>query len=414
MLYPNQSKFFKNLAFFKFILVLGLTAFYPLHAQVKIGNNPIDISAFSVLELESSDKGFLIVRMDSAQRDAVFNQSTPEGMMIFNTDTQSVEVYQYEEDLTTGKRAPTKTWGGLRTDGISTLPSETPSAGDIYFDLLDNTLYAWNPNESRWVPFGASSSSSSTTSSSSTALSDPILRGTSAPTIEDLQTAAGLHAPGQLYLNTSTGYLFMADDRNNDGQVDAWTLITGRGSDDLGNHSLSQNLNLGAFSFTDSNNSNGTPNQLLTRTATGTEWRDPAASLTAENGLNLNINTIKLGGSLTAPTVIQASTSNTIAITGLESLTYSPTIQLVSVDQTNGVLNRVNVTNIVREEIVKHIAAADQIQFQTPLAINSISKINVYRNGVLIDFTQAGANIIEVEAQAKCYSGDEIKIIQFQ
>jgi len=412
MLYPNQQHFFKKLAFFKFFLVLGLTAFCTLHAQVKIGDNAIDISAFSVLELESSDKGFLIVRMDSAQRDAVFNQSSPVGMMIFNTDTQRVEVYQYEEDLVTGKRAPIKSWGSLRTKGINTLRSETPAAGDIYFDLLDNTMYAWNPNESRWVPFGASSSASNTTSG--IALDNPILRGASDPTLEDLQTAAGLHALGQLYLNTNTGYLYMVDDRNKDGQVDSWTRITGRGSDNLGNHTLTENINLKTFSFIDSFGSGGSPNQLLTRTATGTQWRDPTPSFTTTNGLNLNSGVLKLGGPLTEATQILTSASNTLAITGLESLTYSPTINLVSVDQTNGVLQRINASNIVQEEVVKHVAANDQIQFQTPLAINSVSKINVYRNGVLIDFTQAGVNIIEVEAQAKCYSGDEIKIIQFQ
>lgn len=396
---------FNKSAFFKFFLVLGLTAFYTLHAQVKIGENTMDISAFSVLELESSDKGFLIVRMDSAQRDAAFDQSTPEGMMIFNTDTQSVEVYQFEEDVITGKRASTKSWGSLRTKGINTYPSEVPSAGDIYFDLLDNILYAWNPNESRWVPFGASSSSTDY---------EVILTGTTVPTAANLQNETGLHSLGQLYLNSTSGHLYMVDDRNNDGQVDAWTRITGRGGDDMGNHILSKNINLGAFSFIDSNGSNGNPNQLLVRTATGTEWRDPAASISAENGLNRTNDVLKLGGPLTEATQIQVTASNTLAITGLESLTYSSTIELVSVDQNNGVLNRVNVSNIVQEEVVKHIAANDQIQFQTPLAINSVSKINVYRNGVLIDFTQAGANIIEVEAQAKCYSGDEIKIIQFQ
>ena len=61
-----------------------------LFAQVKIGDNPNSINPASLLELESTERGFLWPRMNSSQRDGI--TLPPTGLTIFNTDNVCIEV----------------------------------------------------------------------------------------------------------------------------------------------------------------------------------------------------------------------------------------------------------------------------------------------------------------------------------
>ena len=61
------------------------------------------------------------------------------------------------------------------------------------------------------------------------------------------------------------------------------------------------------------------------------------------------------------------------------------------------------------------ITAVDgQLLFTTPLPITDIRKIDVYRNGARISFTQINATTIQIEKEATCYLGDEIRIVQLK
>ena len=61
------------------------------------------------------------------------------------------------------------------------------------------------------------------------------------------------------------------------------------------------------------------------------------------------------------------------------------------------------------------ITAVDgQLLFTTPLPITDIRKIDVYRNGARIGFTQINATTIQIEKEATCYQGDEIRIVQLE
>ena len=75
----------------------------------KIGNNPLTIEQTAVLELESTTKGFLLPRMTTAERDAI--TSPANGLMIFNTSSQSVDFYD----------APTTSWKNLQM-GVNVVP----------------------------------------------------------------------------------------------------------------------------------------------------------------------------------------------------------------------------------------------------------------------------------------------------
>ncbi len=105
-----------------------------LYGQIKLGDNIDQISEFALIELESSDKGFLISRMTSAQRDAVFNQDTPIGMMIYNTDANQLQYLRFEVDAA-GKMTDHKIWEAA-TDDVAVMTGDTfptsPTAGDLF------------------------------------------------------------------------------------------------------------------------------------------------------------------------------------------------------------------------------------------------------------------------------------------
>ena len=61
------------------------------------------------------------------------------------------------------------------------------------------------------------------------------------------------------------------------------------------------------------------------------------------------------------------------------------------------------------------ITAVDgQLFFTTPLPITDIQKIDVYRNGARISFTRINATTIQIEKEATCYLGDQIRIVQLK
>jgi uncharacterized protein (TIGR02145 family) len=78
---------------FSFLLFLTCNIFNLLDAQsiVKVGSNPTIIDQSAALEIESSDKGLLLPRMSTAQRDLISNPAI--GLAIYNTTTNCMEWY---------------------------------------------------------------------------------------------------------------------------------------------------------------------------------------------------------------------------------------------------------------------------------------------------------------------------------
>ena len=63
-------------------------------AQIKIGTDVKTMHPYSLLELQSDTQGVLFVRMDTATRDEAFSRLIPPvGLFIFNTDSQSLEIF---------------------------------------------------------------------------------------------------------------------------------------------------------------------------------------------------------------------------------------------------------------------------------------------------------------------------------
>ena len=82
------------------------------------------------------------------------------------------------------------------------------------------------------------------------------------------------------------------------------------------------------------------------------------------------------------------------------------------VNNVTGQLQQVEASNIVQQQQIVIIASEGQTQFNTPLNALDINKIDVYRNGARIGFTIINTNTIEVEPEASCFAGDEIRIVQ--
>lgn len=75
----------KKLYFFLSLLFLIFISQFS-HGQIKLGNNPASIDPAALLELENTTQGLLLPRMTSAQRDALPMDSSPMGLLIYNTD----------------------------------------------------------------------------------------------------------------------------------------------------------------------------------------------------------------------------------------------------------------------------------------------------------------------------------------
>lgn len=146
----------------------------------------------------------------------------------------------------------------------------------------------------------------------------------------------------------------------------------------------------------------------------GTTWISSGTTLTANNGITIDNDVIQLGGVLTMPTTIATNGTDTIAITGLEENTDITNNDIVVVNNTTGILTRTPFSNVFREEVIDLNATInDQVDFTFALKTNT-EKVNVYRNGVRIDFTlNESTSTVTLEPEASCYVGDQIRIVQF-
>ena len=123
-----------------------------VNAQLKIGHNPTEISPHALLELESYSKGLILPRMTSKQRDAAFDQSTPVGTTIFNTDLQQVQYFTKQGASNTGD---VLSWTAVSSGEVLMRQPENPRSGQLYYDALQKLLLFWSGE--LWVPIGGPS-----------------------------------------------------------------------------------------------------------------------------------------------------------------------------------------------------------------------------------------------------------------
>jgi hypothetical protein len=81
----------KSIVLFLLLVVLSVPMTF---GQIKIGDNPQNIDAASVLELESRDRVLVITRVNTAEMEAIVPQR---GGLVFNTDTNCISYYDGTE-----------------------------------------------------------------------------------------------------------------------------------------------------------------------------------------------------------------------------------------------------------------------------------------------------------------------------
>ena len=130
---------------------------------------------------------------------------------------------------------------------------------------------------------------------------------------------------------------------------------------------------------------------------------------------------MQLGGNLIKATTITADATNTLAVAGLEAPGSSDDYDIVTVDNSTGVLTKISVGSVldVKRYVQEYTASDGDTRFvvpQTIVALKDLDNIDVYRNGARIDFNQIDATTIELDlgSLSGCYAGDEIRIVQLQ
>jgi hypothetical protein len=103
------------------------------YAQVKIGDNPNTIDPASILEMEDTNRGMLIPRMTTVQRDAI--SSPPNGLQVYNITTNTMDVYRGDQWESIAYETPAAS--SVYVYSLDDLP--TPSGGAISLDA--NTAY---------------------------------------------------------------------------------------------------------------------------------------------------------------------------------------------------------------------------------------------------------------------------------
>ncbi len=99
-------------------LLIFLTGFFAF-SQVKVGNNPNTIDINSILELESSDKVFVITRINSTQMNAI---APLEGSLVYNTDLKCI--FQYNGSIWESLCSPPSSGSGIQQLSFNSTTNE--------------------------------------------------------------------------------------------------------------------------------------------------------------------------------------------------------------------------------------------------------------------------------------------------
>ena len=119
-------------------LVIGLLMINTLVGQVKIGDNPQNLNAASVLELESNNRVLVITRVTNAQMNTI---NPLPGALVYNTDQGCINYFNGTE------------WINIceALDNSFTVSTRADSLGQINPNAIDNTiaiLQSLNPDGS--------------------------------------------------------------------------------------------------------------------------------------------------------------------------------------------------------------------------------------------------------------------------
>ena len=133
-----------------FLITIAILVSYSINAQVSVTTDGSSADASAMLEVKSSDKGFLPPRLTEAQRDAISSPAT--GLMIYQTDG-TAGIYFYNGTawtaLSGGGSSTTYEVGDFAQGGIVFWVDETGQHGlvcakvDQYYMMTSENTPTW-------------------------------------------------------------------------------------------------------------------------------------------------------------------------------------------------------------------------------------------------------------------------------
>ena len=349
-------------------------------AQVKLGDNPGNIDANALLELESTTKGFLLPRMSTVQRLAM--PSPAEGMMVYDLTANCTYIY----------RASAGAWYSLcAADSLTASNGLTKVGRDIQLGGTLNQVTGINQNGNNLNITGNGSLGVGTNSpNANTRVDIAPNAGTDDPLrLQGLRSGASTDSI--MTVNAATGILkkrTLADVLQDQDQY-VWKLdgnlttavrslgtksnfalpiitnnvermrIAATGEVGIGTSSPTNKLTVedtaDPLKLVGLQTAAQTDSLLTINATTGVVRKitiDSVASrgIVAENAITKTGNVVRLAGDLNRATAINASAANTLAITGLQ--TAAMTDSLITQDAATGILRKITIDSVASRGIV--------------------------------------------------------------
>ena len=285
-------------------------------------------------------------------------------------------------------------------------PTGTGDAGDIYVDETTGDIYSSDGTE--WTQQNVAGNVVSADTS------NLVVEGSDGLAFFDQTALTAIETLTTIAQDATAGTVTYTDEAGADTVLDLNTLIDN--AETLTELSVQSSAGPDGIAGTADDvdelvyqNEEGTTNTI-----------DISSLIKAENGLSVAGGNVVMGGDLINPTTVTTDATNTLAVDGLEAPADTDDYDIVTVDNTTGVLKKIPISSLgIRRYVQIYTAADGDIQFVVPQAIADaadLDNIDVYRNGVRIDFTQVNTNTVQLDlgALAGCYAGDKIRIVQLQ
>ncbi|MCT4664304.1 MAG: hypothetical protein N4A45_03600 [Flavobacteriales bacterium] len=124
----------------KHLLLFALTGVLASNLSAQIGIGTTNPHPSSILDITSDSKGLLTPRMTTAQRDAINGGSPSEGLLVYNTDANCLQVFAASQwkDLCSGGGG---TSPGSGSNGGLSISSITGSVGGQYPGFANTSVY---------------------------------------------------------------------------------------------------------------------------------------------------------------------------------------------------------------------------------------------------------------------------------
>ncbi|VXB12526.1 beta strand repeat-containing protein [Maribacter litoralis] len=336
----------------KFFLFFSLISFC-VSAQVKIGQNPNTIHSASIVELESTDKAFVLTRLSTAQMQAI----TPlNGAVVYNTDTQCV--YYFNGSIWTNLCDGNNTSDfSFADNGDGTITLDDGNGNTVTFNGAAQTISTLNDN-------GDGTYTYTNENGIETIISIAVTDN------QNLQTD---NTPGNISIDNGNTIAINVDDADADAQNEIQTLDYTSGVLTLSNDPNATTVDLSAFDQNAADDFSGSFNDLSDLPANlDIDATDDYNTGISFDGTNLTVS--DAGGDVS---------------TDISGLAYDDTAIRADIDQNE--LDADNAIAAVDTKIDNHILADEDVS-----ATNELSDISITGTTVNLTNPAVGATGVDL------------------